>query len=138
MREILFRVYDDLSKKYIDNNSVYVLGALVNGKLMFTTKNEILKHHHIEQFTGLQDKNGTKVFEGDNIKLDRQYQLSSDLICEEGIVMWCNEKSMYVVVQKHNMNDISRYHKELKNFPIYNYEVIGNIHEEENNGTTNE
>jgi len=117
MREIKFRVYDDLSKKYIQDNKVYILGALVNGKLVFSSENELLKHHHIEQFTGLQDKNGKDIYEGDILHYNTGF--AGEPKSRDGIVVW---KQGAFGVDNASMQ-LTWYTDH------YGCEIIGNIHE---------
>ena len=121
MRTIKFRVYDNLSKKYIQENIVYMLGALVNGKLVISADDdgEILRHHYLEQFTGLHDKNGVEIYEGDKL-------LMKDEIGNSGIVTVGFENGGFIVFRGLAWRQIGDYDVEKNTI-----EIIGNIHEEE-------
>jgi len=58
MREIKFRVWDKKKMHYLDDE--YVSEGIYNSKN---------KEHILMQFTGLKDKNGKEIYEGDVIKL---------------------------------------------------------------------
>lgn len=135
MREILFR-----GKSVNDGN--WVQGSLVVTTIEPSADNPI-KHYHIEdmtigvfpngfqsglsetvdpetvgQFTGLTDKNGKKIFEGDIV---RHYNNGCDVSAfEVGAIRW-NEK--YACFERTSLPGTVRVHDECR------YEVIGNIYD---------
>ena len=62
MREIEFRCWNDIDKMMIEWGTLRASPIF----LMNVIKG-IVKHHTLEQYTGLKDCNGVKIFEGDII-----------------------------------------------------------------------
>jgi uncharacterized phage protein (TIGR01671 family) len=123
MREIKFRAWDEANKKYIewhdfsivfDSDSLYEL-------LCGNIKNFIL-----EQFTGLRDKNGREIYEGDVITsaISRAHQ--EELGCSiTGVVNYEPCLGSYDITSIFDDEDFCKF-SEIDEFNIF---VIGNIHE---------
>ena len=71
----------------------------------------------VGQYTGLTDKNGTKIFEGDII----EHHTQGDIIVDRGVVNWDGESARWAY-QLNTMNPCFALYK-----PDFS-EVIGNIH----------
>ena len=100
MREIKFRVWDN-NKWFIDDNKP---GHLLGYAIDFNKP--------IMQYTGLKDKNGKDIYEGDVVAVD----------LEDWIVKWDDDEAMSWLHKDEKWNTLSIHRED-------EIEVIGNIHE---------
>ena len=133
MREILFR------GKNVDNGA-WVYGSFIPDMLEvfcitdidgfikpFSLNKEELTEVRVErstvgQFTGLTDKNGTKIFEGDIVKHIQKYEISGE-VKSIAVIKWNEAYSCWSVEYTNGRITAflgTEYHK---------LEVVGNIHD---------
>lgn len=128
MREIKFRIWDNLEKDYlneediaIDNlNNIFIFERYdSNDSELWYTRllpDPDNKRHVIEQCTGLKDKNGTEIYEGDIVKVEGDGEIYR--------VEWIN--SGFGLEPRYN----SPLYPILGNVKLRKkIEVIGNVHE---------
>lgn len=133
MREIKFRVYDKTGGYYIAilDNDCFSIKQVARIILEL----EVLKHKYvIEQDTGLKDKNGKEIYEGDIVEalIDGVWAIDNSL--SFGKVKWKLEviyndirfMDVFRVIGSKNAPDRIYY---LFDKELSELEVIGNIHE---------
>ena len=124
-----FRVWDVKNKKFLPESYFAILG---NGKLIvtlsgyyndFTNTNQ--DDYVIQQYTGLTDKNGNLIFEGDIV----QYNQNSSYDNMDFIAKWSDNKLGFIF-QSNSGEQLINQTPYLNRFK--HLEVVGNIFEHEN------
>ena len=113
-RTIKFRIFNKKIKSYIDIHS---------SAIMIDELNNLNDNLIVEQFTGLHDKNGKEIYEGDIVSYKRNVgNWTGKSLTTIHEIIFTEEINAFV------MKDNSGYIKLRKHWG-YEYEVIGNIYE---------
>lgn len=122
MREIKFRVWDkDLKRMRYLNTEHDFICFHSSGQGYYENMQTGLGEWFsgLMQYTGLKDKNGRDVYEGDIVMFDYEWTKPT----ETGVVTWNNENASFQI--KGHIPSSSMKH-------LYQMKVIGNIYEKGN------
>ena len=130
MRELKFRVWNEFENKFMPSGFIGISDGkfidLKNGSVHFDSDDKI-----VEQFTGLCDRNGKEIYEGDivickarNDKEDKR-RIGQNYISE---VFW-DVDGWFVHDSPLCDSPLGMFDNTPSRRPIASIEVIGNIHE---------
>ena len=121
MREILFRGKRKHNGEWV--KGLYITGQNNIGEILYMIKTEyttfFIEPETIGQYTGLTDKNGEKIFEGDIVVVNTT---SIDEEDGYGVIDWHEDTARFIVELPNLLVDFD-------NLYSYDCEVIGNIHD---------
>jgi len=124
-RKLKFRAWDKLEKRFIypDNGyqGHYVLD--LNGRFHNLQNGSGGDEYVVQQFTGLKEKNGKEIYEGDIIEFETEAKKYN------GLVAWVT--GAFIIFGNTMDEDKTVTHILLKDLNIFNYKVrvIGNSYE---------
>ena len=116
MKEYKFRAWDSLAEK------MYSWTELLNQNLknIFTIPEQC--GYHLMQYTGLKDKNGKEIYEGDIIFIKGE----TKLLDIKGKVEYSNTFAQFIIT---NTGSVANETEPLGDYEEENIEVIGNIYD---------
>lgn len=125
MREIKFRIWDYDLKRFVEQEFNFLINS--KGEL-FIFRNDNLtffykEPYEIMQHTGLKDKNGQEIYEGDILKYNFPYD---GRLKHVSLVKFVETEASFGIKDRYG-NEIPLYRIAANNY----FEVIGNIYENE-------
>lgn len=130
-REIKFRIWSKEEKKFLDQNECHSFNiSPVDGHVLFLDGHDCVDVLVPLQYTGLKDKNGIEIYEGDIVTIDIS-QISNVKTISKYEIVWNEDTTLKygwgAEVWLGSLEHRHRWILPLDGFGIY--EVVGNIYE---------
>ena len=143
MREIKFRAWDSFNNIMIQNDRIlkiyFVRSNHIPNLVVYSTRNienrteirekdkQCCNEFELMQYTGLKDKNGKEIYEGDIILWKDKSPMSDGTLNEIVEVFWSDEFLKWSI--KGNLNNAKTYIADLYDYSnTEEIEIIGNIY----------